>query len=474
MKFHLTQAELIELETQYCSYGDTVHYADRADIFAGCIDSYLFDEAGKKFLDLQMWYSAVNLGYGNHTINTALKRQIDVMPQLASQYLHEGRIMLAARIAKANKERFHEKGRVHYNVGGAQAVEDALKIVRLNTHNNRVFAYMGGYHGRTIAASAITSSYRYRSRFGHFGDRAEFIEFPYPFRAPKGVADLTDYYVSKFKRLFENEYNGVYDGRHHLTEFRALFVEPVQGTGGYIIPPRNYFKELKKVLDEYNILLVVDEIQMGFYRTGKLWSIEHFGVKPDIICFGKALTNGMNPLSGVWAREELISTRHFHPGSAHSTFAANPLGTATGLATLDYFDQWETKEQDIAEKGAYFLGKLRELKDKFPHIVGDVDGLGMALRMEICEDDGWTPSEKRADFMFNEGLDGDLRYDGHSIGLVLDIGGYHKNVITMAPNLLITKSEIDMAANLLGQLLERIHKQHIGVMVASHSHNFMS
>ncbi len=455
---HESFQELLELEKAYCSYGDTVHYADRADIFDRSKDSYLYDAAGKKFFDLQMWYSAVNLGYGNQAINDAIKQQIDTLPQLASQYLHEGRIMLAARLARAAERRFGEKGRVHYNVGGAQAVEDALKLVRMNTHNNRVFAFQGGYHGRTIAASAITSSYRYRSRFGHFGDRAEFIEFPYTFRAPKGVSDITDYYVSQFKHLFESEYNGVYDAKHKLSEFRAVFVEPIQGTGGYIIPPRNYFKELKKVLDEYGILLVVDEIQMGFYRTGKLWAIEHFDVTPDIIVFGKAMTNGMNPLSALWAKESLITPQAFHPGSAHSTFAGNPLGTAAGLATLDYFEAWENREAEIADKGAYFLDKLRDLKDRFPHIVGDVDGLGLALRMELCEDDGWTPSEKRADFLFNEGLDGNLSHDGEPLGLVLDIGGYHKNVITMAPNLLVSKAEIDMAHDLLTQLLERVVK----------------
>jgi 4-aminobutyrate aminotransferase / (S)-3-amino-2-methylpropionate transaminase / 5-aminovalerate transaminase len=210
---------------------------------------------------------------------------------------------------------------------------------------------------------------------------------------------------------------------------------------------------------------VIDEIQMGFYRTGKLWAIEHFDVTPDIIIFGKAMTNGTNPLSGIWAKEKLISPQVFPPGSTHSTFASNPLGTAAGLATLDYFDNWTNREQDIADKGTYFLDKLKELKEKFPHIVGDVDGLGLALRMEICEDDGWKPSRERADYMFNEGLKGDLTYDGQKLGLVLDIGGYFKNVITMAPNLLITKDEIDMAAKLLDQLLQRIENNFV-----SHKH----
>jgi 4-aminobutyrate aminotransferase/(S)-3-amino-2-methylpropionate transaminase len=457
-----SDSDLLKLEKEYCSYGDTVHYANHPNIFVGSKDSYLYDSVGNKFFDLQMWYSAVGLGYGNEAINNAVKDQLDTLPQLASQYLHAGKINLAAKISQANQTRFDVKGRVHFNVGGAQAVEDALKLVRKYTKSNNVFAFMGGYHGRTLGASSITSSYRYRSRFGHFGDRAMFIEFPYAFRCPqKGITDITDYYVSNFKRLFDSEYHGVYDPTNKLVEYRALFAEPVQGTGGYIIPPRNFFKELKKVLDEYGILLVIDEIQMGFYRTGKLWSIEHFDVTPDVIIFGKALTNGLNPLSGIWAKEELISPEAFPPGSTHSTFASNPIGTGAGLATLEYFDNWTTREQDIAEKGAYFLDKLKDLKDKNPQIIGNVDGLGLALHIELCEDDQWTPSRKRADYMFNEGLRGDLEYDGQKLGLVLDIGGYYKNILTLAPNLLITKDQIDLAISLLEQLLGRVHKNNI-------------
>lgn len=453
----MNEEELSALEKKYCSYGDTVHYAEHPKLFSRCEGSYLFDESKTPYLDLQMWYSAVNLGYGHKGVNDAVRNQLDTLPQIASQYLHRGKIELAARICKANEERFGEKGRVHFNVGGAQAVEDALKLVRMHTKANGVFAFMGGYHGRTIAASAITSSYRYRSRFGHFGDRAHFVEFPYAFRCPdKNVTDFTDYYVSKFEKLFETEYNGIYDSKTGLSEYRSFFAEPIQGTGGYIVPPKNFFKELKKVLDKYGILLVVDEIQMGFYRTGKLWSIEHFDVVPDIIIFGKALTNGVNPLSGIWAKENLISPEVFPPGSTHSTFASNPIGTAAGLATLDAFDAWENLEGDIAGKGAYFLEKLRALKQQFPHIVGDVDGLGLALRMEICENDGITPSRKRADFLFNSGLDAALTDAGRTMGLILDIGGYFKNVITLAPNLHISTAEIDQAVSLLTQLLERV------------------
>src|SRR6185369_14337209 len=156
-------------------------------------------------------------------------------------------------------------------------------------------------------------------------------------------------------------------------------IEPIQGTGGYVIPPPNFFTGIKKILDQHGILLVVDEIQMGMYRTGKLWSIEHFGVQPDVLVFGKALTNGLNPLAGLWAREELINPQVFPPGSTHSTFASNPLGTAVGLETLRLLDETDYQTLSFA-KGAYFLEGLRDLQRRHP-CIGDVDGMGLALRM---------------------------------------------------------------------------------------------
>ncbi|MDR6953306.1 4-aminobutyrate aminotransferase-like enzyme [Ancylobacter sp. 3268] len=449
---------LYALEAEYCSYGDTVHYTEVPKIFERCEGSFIYDDDGQQFLDLQMWYSAVNFGYANPRLNEALKRQIDRLPQVASQYLHREKIELAAEIAIGAQERFGQKGRVHFNVGGAQAVEDSLKIVR-NASNGKslMFAFEGGYHGRTLGASAITSSYRYRRRYGHFGERAQFIEFPYHFRGPRGMSkeEYGELCVKKFERLFESEYNGVWDPKVGQAEYAAFYVEPIQGTGGYVIPPPNFFPELKRVLDKHGILLVVDEIQMGFYRTGKLWSIEHFGVTPDVLVFGKALTNGLNPLSGIWAREELINPTVFPAGSTHSTFNANPLGTAVALEAMRMMreDDYETT---VPAKGAYFLDGLRALKEKH-RIVGDVDGLGLALRIEICEPhDSYTPSKKLVDLMVDEALKGDLVHGGERYGLVLDIGGYHKNVITVAPALTISYEEIDLALALLDQLFERV------------------
>ena len=449
---------LLALEARYCSHGDTVHYTDPPKLFDRCDGSFLFDDQGRQYLDLQMWYSAVNFGYRNERLNEVMRRQLDRLPQVASQYLHREKIELAARIAIDAEKRFGLQGRVHFNVGGSQAIEDSLKIVR-NARNGKslMFAFEGGYHGRTLGASAITSSYRYRRRYGHFGDRAQFVPFPYHFRGPKGMTkeEYGHQCVQQFARLFESEYNGVWDPKSGQAEYAAFYVEPIQGTGGYVIPPKNFFIELKRVLDQHGILLVVDEIQMGLYRTGKLWAIEHFGVSPDVLVFGKALTNGLNPLAGIWARDELINPTVFPPGSTHSTFSANPLGTAVGLEVMKMTSEIDY-ESMVAEKGAYLLRGLEELKRRY-RIVGDVDGLGLALRMEICEPhDSFTPSKAIVDRMVDEAFKADIEVDGDTYGLVLDIGGYHKNVITLAPSLHISQAEMDLALKLLDRLLHRV------------------
>lgn len=454
------EAQLLTDEAKYCSFGDTVHYVNPPKVFAGCEGSYMYDLEGTPYLDLQMWYSAVNFGYANPRLDNVLKQQIDTLPQVASQYLHPTKIELAKTIAEDMKKKFGLDGRIHFNVGGSQCIEDSLKVVRnAKAGKSLMFAFEGGYHGRTLGASSITSSYRYRRRYGHFGERAMFMPFPYPFRRPKGmtVEEYGEHCVNEFARLFETEYNGVWDPRANETEYAAFYIEPLQGTGGYVIPPLNFFKGIKKVLDEHGILLVVDEIQMGFYRTGKLWSIEHFGVTPDVLVFAKSLTNGLNPLGGLWAREELINPKIFPPGSTHSTFASNPLGTALGMEVFRMFAETDYEAMVMA-KGKHFLEGLQDLQKRHPEI-GDVDGLGLALRAEICTEDGFTPNKALLDRMVDIGLSGDLDWNGKKTGLVLDVGGYYKNVITLAPSLHISTEEIDQAISLLDQLLTRAKKE---------------
>ena len=455
----LTTEDLLKLEEKYCSWGDTVHYVPNPNIFERCKGSFLYDDRGIEYLDLQMLYSGVNFGYMNESVVNALKLQLDKLPHLACQYLHKEKILLAAKIAQRSERTFEEAGRVHFNVGGAAAVEDSIKLIRNHTGKNLMFAFMGGYHGRTLGATAITSSYRYREKYGHFGDRAHFIPFPYCFRCPyeKKRESCGMFCLKQFERLFETEYYGVVNNKTGSCEFAAFYVESIQGTGGYVVPPPDYFSGLKKVLDRYKILLVDDEIQMGFFRTGKFWSIEHFGVTPDIIVFGKSLTNGMNPISGLWAKEKLISPKVFGPGSTHSTFSSNPLGTTAGLAAMKIMETHDFAAE-VPKKGKYFLSRLKSLKKKYSQI-GDVDGLGLALRIEICQKDGYTPNKPLTDAIEEIGLSGSLTAGGRQRGLVLDVGGYYKNVFTLAPSLFITDREIDLGVELFEEALSKALKK---------------
>jgi len=456
----MSEAELMQYEATYCSWGDTVHYMETPKIFERCEGSFLYDGAGQPFLDMQMWHSAVNFGYANKRLEDASRRQMDKLPQVSSKFLHREKIELATRLAQRIERTFGVKGRAHFNVGGAQANEDALKLVRnFSKGKSRMFAFEGGYHGRTLGTTAITSSYRYRKPFGQFADRAHFVPFPYCFRCPYGKKkeDCGLYCVDQFARLFDSEYHGVWDAKAGECEFAAFFAEPIQGTGGYIIPPPGYFAKLKGVLEARKVLLVDDEVQMGFYRAGKFWAMENFGVKPDVIVFGKSLTNGLNPLSGIWAREELIRPEIWGAGMTHSTYSSNPMGTAVALENVKMME--ETDYETIsAEAGAYFLEGLKELQRRYPGTIGNVDGLGLALRMELCEADGFTPNTKLANRLNQEAFRGGIEHDGKRYGLCLDVGGYYKNTVVFAPNVHITKSEIDLGMALIDKLLHRALK----------------
>jgi len=439
----LSLEELLLIEAKYCSQGDTAHYNNPLKTFVECWDEYLQDEAGNVYLDFQMAYSSANFGYRNAHFEEILIKQLRTLPQLASEYITREKILLSRYIAETAETAWKTSGRVHFNVGGSQAIDDSLKLVAVNRGSRRVFAFEGSYHGRTLGASAITSSFRYRNRYGAFGQRAQFIPFPYCFRCPYGKKreSCELYCVEQIARLFENEYHGVLDPRDRQTEFVAFYIEPIQGTGGYIIPPQGYFEKLKKILDTYGILLVVDEIQMGFFRTGTFWAIEHFGVTPDILVFGKSLTNGLNPLSGLWAKEELISPERFPPGSTHSTFGSNPLGVALGCATFDWI-AGKDYESSVAEAGTRLLEGLKDIQKRHSEI-GDVDGLGLAVRIEICQADGFTPNRELTDRIKENALNKSVDTDMGRLRLVLDIGGYYKNVFTLAPKLDIQADTID-------------------------------
>lgn len=450
-----TDEEILERDELYCSHGDTVHYDKVPKVFADCNGSFMYDSEGTEYLDLQMMFASCNLGYKNKRIRDAVVDQIDRLPQISPRFLYDYKTLLAEKIAKANIKRFGIKGRVQFNVGGSQAIEDALKLVRNYTHKQRMFSFFGAYHGRTIGAACMTAGYRYREPFGHFEDVAKFVPYPYCYRCPYGkhCEDCNYYCVQQLRREFEDGCSGLYNFSTKSAECGAFFVEPVQGSGGYIVPPKGYFKELKKVLDDFGVLFVADEIQMGFYRTGKLWSIEHFDVKPDVLVFAKSLTNGLNPMSGMWAKEEMINPEIWPAGRTHSTFCNNPIGTRAGYEVMCELEEHDY-ETEVMQKGNYFLNGLKYLEKKHKRI-GTVDGLGLALRIECVTEDGYTPDAELRARIQEEGYKGNLMYNGKKCGIILNCGSHYKNSLTLVPPITISYEEIDMAIELIDQLFTK-------------------
>jgi len=230
-------------------------------------------------------------------------------------------------------------------------------------------------------------------------------------------------------------------------------LEPVLGRGGYVVPPPEYLIRLKEVLTEHGILLVVDEVQMGFFRTGKLWAIENFNVVPDILVFGKAISNGLSPLAGLWAREELIAPEVWPPGSSHATFAAHPLATAAGLATFNLIDQVDL-ESTVAEKSKRLREILDGLSKDFP-VFGRVDVLGLAAGLEICRRGTVEPDTVLAWKISEIALSEPVCIDGSNYGLILTTGGYHNHVLMLSPSVMISLDELDLFDRLMRVFLHK-------------------
>lgn len=449
-----TSEELRRIDAESMSWGDTVHYAKTPIMVSHCFGDVVTDDAGKRYIDTGMWHSSCNFGYQNPVIQKALTRQMETLPQVSGDYLHREKLLLAQEVVDAVEERTGIRGRVSFNVGGSLAVEDALKLVRKHTGKNRVAVMTGAYHGRSLGTLPLSSSHRYRQYFNEFADRA----FMFPFANCSHCfyekkPDTCDLYCGKMvKKSFSNEFYGL--ASHNSTEVGALMLEPCQGRG-YTIPPKGFYQEFVEDLRSRGILIVADEIQAGMYRTGRLFSFEHFGIVPDIITLSKSLTNGLAPLSLVWAREDLLDPKVVTPGHAHSNFANHPLATAAGLGTWRYMMN-QDYDKSIPQRGERFLNGLRSIQERYP-CVHSVDGLGLFLNMVFADEDG-NPHEKLAHIASEIAQNNDFQWQGESWRMLLSVGGPESNVLKFAPYLDISDQEIDRTIGVLDQVVARVQQ----------------
>jgi 4-aminobutyrate aminotransferase len=389
------------------------------------------DVDGNRFLDFMSGIAVSSTGYGHPKVIAAVQ-------EAAAQFLHicgsdfyfEGMAALSERLAKVAPGTTPK--RVFLTNSGTEATEGAIKLVRHATRRTAIIAFKGAFHGRTTGALSLTSSKaRQHSGFGPLLPDVHHVGYPNRYRAPAGTSD------AELVAMVLNELEGDLFTRHlDPNDVAAIFVEPIQGEGGYLFPPDGFLRALRDLCDRHGILLVFDEIQCGVGRTGRMWACESEGVEPDIMLTAKGLGSGM-PIGAFIARESIDEWK----GGAHgSTFGGNPVCCAAALATLDLVEGGLM--ENARRLGEPLIEGVRKLADRH-QVIGDVRGRGLMVGMELVKDRATREPHPEAsrrviDTAFQQGL------------LLLGCG---KSVVRVAPPLVIDEVDIDRGLELLDQAL---------------------
>lgn len=383
---------------------------------------YLYDKDGRRYLDFLSGFGACNAGHNHPRVVAAAREQMERMVHAPLGVIApETTLRLAYELGK-----IAPGGADMYFFGnsGAEAVEGALKLARYVSGRRAIIAFLGGFHGRTMgAASVTTSKVKYRSGHGPLLPDIYFARFPYPFRSgapdPEGCVREA---LEDLDRLFE----------HVIApeEVAAFLVEPIQGEGGYVVPPAGWVGELRRIADENGILLIADEVQTGFGRTGEWFASQLLGMEPDILCLAKAMANGF-PLGATAARKELMGK--WGPASHGTTFGGNPISCAAALATLQVIRE-ENLLENARVQGTYMLEQLRELQGE-TRIMGEVRGVGLMVAVEFvrpgADKEPGTDAVRR---ILQRSLDG---------GLLTYPCGHWSQTIRLIPPLTVTREQVD-------------------------------
>ncbi|MGC9016250.1 MAG: acetyl ornithine aminotransferase family protein [Conexivisphaera sp.] len=333
------------------------------------------DVDGNRYIDMNAGIAVLALGTAPDPVVRAIARAASRFTHYSyTDFYYEGIPRLAAELVRMTPGEFRK--RVYFGNSGAEATEAAMKLTRYHSRRPRFLAFTGAFHGRTMGALSLTASKPVQVRgFSPLVPGVEHVPYPYCYRCPFGKTfpDCGFFCVDFIEdQLF----------RRHVPpdEVAAFFVEPVQGEGGYVVPPDGYFRRLKSLVEPHGILLVDDEIQSGMGRTGRWFAIEHFGVEPDVVLVAKAIASGL-PLSAMIARDELMD---WPPGSHASTFGGNPVAVEAALATIRTMRRMRILEN--AERvGGHMMRRLEEIRERH-EIVGDVRGKGLMIGVELVRD----------------------------------------------------------------------------------------
>ena len=394
----------------------------------------LTDVDGNTFIDFAGSIGAMNVGHTDPRVVEAVKEQAGDLTHTAFQTApYEPYVELAEKLNALVPGEFEK--RTFLANSGAEAVENAVKIARAHTGRQAVLAFENGLHGRTLLTMTLTSvAIPYKKGFGPFAPEVYRVPAPYPYRCPAGK-DCSDGCRGDCFGFVERVLAGQVDPEN----LAAVVVEPVSGEGGFIPFPDFYLRRLRELCDEHGILLIVDEIQTGFGRTGKMFAIEHSGVAPDLLTTSKSLAGGL-PLSGVTGRAEVMDS--VQPGGLGTTLGGNPVACAAALAVLEVFEEDHLLSR-AGEIGERVIGAMREIQEKHPDVIGDVRGRGPMAAMELVKDpESRIPDGERTAKVAENAL---------QKGLMLLTAGRYANVIRMLMPLSITDDELEEGLSILAR-----------------------
>lgn len=387
----------------------------------------LEDVDGNKFLDWIGGVGVLNIGYSQPEIVEAVKNQADkYFHGMINIVTHEGYVALAEKLAQIAPVK-GEKKKVFFANSGAEADENAVKIAKSFTKRPNIIVFSGAFHGRTHFTMAMTSKKAYASGMGPLPGGVFRAQFPYYYRNPEGMPQekAVDYYLKSIEDIFEQ--------CAAADTIAAVVVEPLQGEGGFIPAPLEWIQAVRKICDAHGIMLIADEVQSGFCRTGRMFASEYWkeaGVEPDIIATAKSIAAGV-PLSAIIAREEIMEAPA--PGTIGGTYCGNPLACAASLKTIEIMERDHLAERSC-EIGKKVMKRYQEMMDKYP-VIGDVRGLGGMVGIEFVKD----PDTKEPAPELTSAV---IQYCAQH-GLLVEGAGTYNNVIRFLAPLVMTDEQLE-------------------------------
>jgi len=395
------------------------------------------DVDGNEFFDFSAGIAVTSTGHCHPDVVTAIQKQAgELIHMSGTDFYYESMVTVAEQLSKIAPMPGPHKA--YYGNSGAEAIECALKLARYHTKRQNIIAFYGAFHGRTMGALSLTASKpQQRRRFAPLVPGVTHVPYPYVYRS--GAPDA-DAYALGCARFIEDR---LFKSTLPPEEVAAIFVEPIQGEGGYVVAPTIFMQELRRICDHHGILLVVDEVQSGTGRTGKWWAVEHTGVQPDMVCIAKGIASGM-PLGVTLTRAQIMD---WVPGSHASTFGGNPVANAAALATIDVIER-EHLLDNATEVGNYILERIADWPKKH-RLVGDVRGRGLMIGVEFVKDKAskefaGAERDRIVELAFERGI------------LFLGCG---PSTVRIAPPLVVTTDEADVAIDALEEAITIVGKE---------------